>query len=323
MRAATAPAPVRAVTAFDPARIDTGIRAHLSELTTVELSDLARVRADTVATELTWDPAVRISSIAVPGPSGAGPVRVQLYDGRVGDGDTGAVLHLHGGAFVSGAPDFEHDRSTYLARGARCLVASVDYRLAPEHRYPAGLDDCAAAFDWLVEGAGELGVDARRIGVAGSSAGGCLAAALAQRGRDGVGPAAAFQLLVYPATDWRCATASMRRYGDVPGFCGRNAAQMWSLYLPDGAAPDPYASPALAPDLSGLPPVYVSVAELDPLRDEGIEYARRLIDADVPVELRVFPGVWHGFDLVAPSSRAAARFRDAEIGSLRRFLGLS
>ncbi|MDA8290585.1 MAG: alpha/beta hydrolase [Actinomycetota bacterium] len=310
------------MTELDRERVDPDLLPYVGRLVRSDLTDIDEVRASAAPVAAVTDPEVRVSSIAVPGPPGAPDVRVQLYDGRSTGGERGAVLHVHGGAFVSGTPEFEGARCTYLARGARCLVASVDYRLAPEHRYPAGLEDCAAAFDWLVARSGELGLDPDRIGVGGSSAGGCLAAALALRGRDGIGSRAAFALLVYPVTDWTASSASVRRFEGAPGFSGRNVAQMWSLYLTPGQEPDAYASPALAADLSGLPPTYVSVVELDPLRDEGIELARRMIAADVPVELRVFPGLWHGFDLDAPGSGPAREFRDAEVGALRRFLGL-
>lgn len=313
---------MRVPTSFDERRVARDLRAHLADLETVELADLEKVRAGTVPDALSFDPSVQIRSVLVPGPRGAPEVRLVLYDGRKGGEVTGAVLHAHGGAFVSGAPEFDHRRCLSLASGAGCLVASVDYRLAPEHRYPAGLDDCSAALDWVVANAEALGVDPAGVGVAGGSAGGCLAAALALRGRDGLGQPVAFALLVYPATDSTCSTRSMRTFERTPGFCGRNAAQMWSLYLPSGIAPDAYASPALAGDLAGLPPTYVGVAELDPLRDEGIEYATRLIAAEVPVELRVFRGVWHGFDLAAPESGSAREFLGSELAALRGFLGL-
>jgi acetyl esterase len=129
------------------------------------------------------------------------------------------------------------------------------------------------------------------------------------------------QLLVYPVLDCRLETASIRTFWDGPGFSGSNAAEMWKLYapqLPQHFAE--YASPALAQDLSGLPPTYLSVAEFDPLRDEGIRYAERLLDADVSVELRTFPGTWHGFDLDAPDSTVTQEFYRAEAGAVRRYL---
>jgi len=309
------------VTIAEPSRFDPELRQHLVELSRVELWDLDQVRLGTVASALEWDPSVRVTSFTVPGAAGAPDVPVRLYDGRLSSRDHDGVLHVHGGAFVSGSPDFEHRRSMYLARGARCLVVSVDYRLAPEHRYPAGFEDCCAALDWMTGAAGELGIDPRRVGVAGSSAGGCLAAALALRGRNGDGPPVAFQLLVYPALDCRCSSPSMRRFSDIPGFSGRNASQMWSLYLPEGGGADAYASPALASALAGLPPAFVSVAEFDPLRDEGIDFALRLLGSSVAVELRVFPGTWHGFDLVAPGTAAALSFERAEVDALRRLVG--
>lgn len=306
---------------FDPRRIAPDLVRALALLAPGDFGDLERVRRETESDVLAWDPHVRIRQVTVPGPPGGGPVGVQLYDGRRDAGDCAGIVHIHGGAFVSGDPNFEHRRSLALAAGGRCIVASVDYRLAPEHPYPAGLEDCGAVLAWLHARAGELGIDPDRIGVAGSSAGACLAAALALRARDNGGPPVGFQILVYPVLDHRATTASVSAFAAVPGFCGRNVSEMWSLYLA-GQAPDEYASPALATDLTGLPPAYISAAEFDPLRDEALAYAGRLLAADVPVELRVFPGTWHGFDLLLPDAPSAQEFSAAEVAALRRMIGL-
>ncbi len=304
---------------FDARRIAPELAAYAAELGTADLTDLATTRRDATVTDVPWDPAVRITTRTVPGPPGAPPVAVRLYDARRSPSLSGGVVHVHGGAFISGDPDFEHRRSLAFARDGNCLVASVDYRLAPENPYPAAIEDCSAVLDWMIASAPLLGLDPARVGVAGSSAGGCLAAGVALRRRDADLVPAAFQILVYPVLDCRASSASVAQFFDAPGFCGRNVAQMWSAYL-RGGAPDPYASPALARELGGLPQTFISVAELDPLRDEGIEYATRLLAAGVPVELRVFPGTWHGFDLVAPESAIARSFNGAEVEALRRML---
>ncbi len=306
--------------ALDQDRVAPDLVPYLATLETVDLDDLGSVRRGTEVDVLAWDAAVRIRHVVIPGRGEAPSVRVQLYDGRTSERDQCGIVHVHGGGFVSGDTHFEHRRSLELARGGRCLVASVEYRLAPEHRYPAGFEDCCSVLDWLHHNAGELGLAARRIGVAGSSAGGCIAAALAMRARDAGTSPIAFQILVYPVLDCRPGSRSVAQFADVPGFCGRNVAQMWAHYL-GGRAPDAYAAPALASDLSGLPPAFVSVAELDPLRDEAIDYAKRMLDGGVPVELRVFPGTWHGFDLVAPESATARAFNGAEVEALRRLVG--
>jgi acetyl esterase/lipase len=179
-------------------------------------------------------------------------------------------------------------------------VVSVDYRLAPEHPFPAAVDDCYAAFEWTVASADELGIDRARIGVGGGSAGGTLAAAIALMARDRSGPALAFQLLVYPAMDDRLDRAPSCRSG-LPVVDRVACERVWNLYLgPEDQRGEvsPYAAPLRATDLTGLPPAYVMTAELDPLRDQGIEYASRLLAAGVSVELHQWADTFHGFDLM-------------------------
>jgi acetyl esterase len=303
---------------IETARFQLDLRPFSAGLQHGEPLDFARRRAEYSIPELHWDPVIKIRNETIA--RGAWSVNVRLYE-PIGRIVSGALLQIHGGGFVLGDLDVGHRRCLSLARNAGCLVVAVDYRLAPEHQFPAGLDDCWLALTWLHESASELAVDPARIGIVGDSAGGCLAAAVALRARNEGGPPLAVQLLVYPVLDCRLETASIRTFWDGPGFSGSNAAEMWKLYapqLPQHFAE--YASPALAQDLSGLPPTYLSVAEFDPLRDEGIRYAERLLDADVSVELRTFPGTWHGFDLDAPDSTVTQEFYRAEAGAVRRYL---
>jgi acetyl esterase/lipase len=176
-------------------------------------------------------------------------------------------------------------------------VVSVDYRALPEHRFPTGVDDCYAALCWAV---GSLDVDPSKVVVTGGSAGGALAAAVTLMARDRGGPAIAFQALRIPVLDDRGHTASMRAFGGGhPGFNGESSSLMWEQYLGPGAdrsSTSPYAAPARADDLSGLPPAVIQVNGLDPLRDEGIEYAMRLMAAGVAVELYCAPHAFHGAD---------------------------
>jgi acetyl esterase len=303
---------------FDPRRFHPELWPALEALTIVDLVEIDRLRAESAATNLDWNPSVEIVDITIPVGDEGSNVVVRVYRNKERR-YRAAILHIHGGGFVLGDLEFEHRRCMQLATEGECLVASVDYRLAPEHPYPSALDDCLVALMWLHEKATELGVDINRIGVAGSSAGACIAAGLAMRARDQGGPPLAFQLLVYPVTDSRLTTPSIRTFWDGPGFSGKNAADMWTMYVPSGL-PDQYASPALAENLTGLPQTFVSIAEFDPLRDEGIEFARRMLDAGVAVELRVFPGTWHGFDLVAPDTEIAKAFNGAEIDAVLRFI---
>ena len=205
----------------------------------------------------------------------------------------GAIVWLHGGGFVMGDLDTEHPWAARLADGTGAVVVSVGYRRAPEHRFPAALDDAYAVVAWTAEHAAELGIDPERIAVGGHSAGAGLAAAVALRARDQQGPPIRFQLLNQPELDDRQETWSARHFTDTPWMTRDKLAATWRHYLGSASA-SPYAAPARADDLSGLPPAYVATAEFDPLRDEAIAYALRMLQAGVPVELHQWPGTFHG-----------------------------
>ncbi|WP_245627461.1 alpha/beta hydrolase [Actinomadura oligospora] len=240
--------------------------------------------------------------------------RVRLYrPKRLGPGGP-AILWMHGGGFCVGDLDTTHREALSLADEVGATVASVDYRLAPEHPYPAALDDCHRALVWL---AGQ-DVDPSRIAVAGVSAGGGLAAALALRVRDLGGPAIRFQALLIPELDDRLDTPSMRAFTDTPGWTRPNAEISWRRYLGGREDVPPHAAPARAEDLSGLPPAYISAAELDPLRDEALIYGTRLLQAGVSTELHVFAGTFHGS--AAIPSRVSDRQKSETAEVLRRAL---
>ncbi len=205
----------------------------------------------------------------------------------------GAVIWMHGGGFVMGDVDTEHPWATRLADASGVVVISVGYRLAPEHPFPAALDDTYAVLTWAAEHAAELGIDPELIAVGGHSAGAGLAAGVALRARDRRGPRIRFQLLNQPGLDDRQETWSARHFTDTPWMNRDTVAAAWRHYL--GSAPaSPYATPARATDLSGLPPAYIATAELCPNRDEDIDYALRLLEAGVSVELHQWPGTFHG-----------------------------
>ena len=205
----------------------------------------------------------------------------------------GAIVWLHGGGFVMGDLDTEHSAATWVADGSGTVVISVGYRRAPEHRFPAALDDAYAVLTWTAGHAADLGIDPERIAVGGHSAGAGLAAAVALRARDQHGPPIRFQLLNQPELDDRQETWSARHFTDTHWMNRDKIAATWRHYLGSGPA-SPYAAPARAADLSGLPPAYIATAEVDPLRDEGIDYALRLLQAGVSVELHQWPGTFHG-----------------------------
>ena len=222
------------------------------------------------------------------------PVRVYAPASR--DGTVAAILYIHGGGFTVGSVDMEHFNAVRLANELGVVVVSVEYRLAPEDPYPAALDDCYAALEWLHEEAAGLRVDPARVAVVGNSAGGGLAAGLALLARDRGGPPICFQFLGIPELDDRLETPSMQAFVDTPMWSRPSADASWRAYLGDryGGEVPPYAAPARATDLAGLPPAYVSTMEYDPLRDEGILYALRMLQAGVNVEIHSFPGTFHG-----------------------------
>ncbi|MCM3924608.1 alpha/beta hydrolase [Frankia sp. AiPs1] len=247
--------------------------------------------------ELPRRPGVSARELRVPGPPQAPPVLVRIYRPEGATGALPAVLWLHGGAFVLGNIDHVHGQAAEAALFAEAVVIAVGYRLAPEHPYPAALEDCLAVLSWAAEHADELGADPTRLAVAGTSAGATLAAGLALLIRDRGGPTLRLQHLVTPAFDDRLTTPSMVASDSRTPIWNRTLAQeSWRLYLGDTPGPTPaYAAPARAEDLRGLPRTYLSVAGRDPLRDEALEYGLRLAQAGVAVELHHFPDAQHGF----------------------------
>jgi len=206
-------------------------------------------------------------------------------------------VFFHGSGFVLCSLDTHDGMCRNLCAGAACIVASVDYRLAPEHKFPAGIDDCLHATRWAATHAAELGADPTRIGIAGDSAGANMAAVTALRVRDEGGPALCGQLLLYPVTDYHTpGTPSYSENAEGYGLTRETMKWFWDHYLSDPREGiHPHAAPLRAPTLSGLPPALVISAEYDPLRDEGEIYADRLRGAGVPVVLSRYDGVNHGF----------------------------
>ncbi len=267
------------------------------------------------------DERVEVSDRTVAGGPGHDALRLRVYRPHRRSGPLPAVLFFHGGAFLIGDPETEEHRCLAYAADGGCVVVSVDYRLAPEHPFPAGVDDCYAALEWTVAHAAELDADAARLAVAGSSAGGGLAAAVAQMTRDRGGPSLRLQLLNYPVVDDTMTTGSMTAFADTPLWTNGASAEMWRQYLGDRPGTvSPWAAPARAGSLQGLAPAYVMTCEFDPLRDEGIAYAQRLLHSGVPTELHQYPGTFHGFDLVAPTSQVARRAVAEQVAALVRAL---
>jgi acetyl esterase/lipase len=261
--------------------------------------------------------------LVAPAAAGHPAVPVRLYRPTDRRGPLPCIYWIHGGGLVVGSVAQDDRHCERYVRDVGCAVVSVEYRLAPEHPYPAAIDDCYAGLSWLAEHARELGIDPRRIAIAGSSAGGGLAAATALVARDRGSPRLAFQLLVRPMLDDRNQTSSSREFTAIPGWSREMNAAGWSAYLGAAAGSDsvsPYAAPARADDLAGLPPTMIQVGELEVFRDESIDYARRLLDAGVSTELHVYPGVFHGWDGMVPDATVSRRSIAERMAALRAHL---
>ena len=261
------------------------------------------------------EPLARVEDRVIPGPGGDLPVRIYTPEGASG----GCILYFHGGGWVICNLDTHDGPCRALANLTGSTLISVDYRLAPEAKYPAAAEDCYAATCWASDHAAELGIDASRIAVAGDSAGGNLAAVVAQMARDRGGPTLAFQVLVYPVTDRDFSTGSYAEHGDSGDLLSAtDMAWYWDHYLESAEqATEPYAAPLQASDLSGLPAALVITAEYDVLCDEGEAYARGLEAAGVPTTLSRYDGVFHGFFNMAPMLDKATAAQ-AEAGAALR-----
>lgn len=264
----------------DPVQARKNTRARL-ELAPVEIEPVHRVEARTI-----------------PGPGGEIPIRIYA---PAATGPLAVLVYFHGGGWVVGDLDTHDVICRSLANQAECMVISVDYRLAPEHKFPAPLEDCFAATTWAAGNVDQIGGDPMCLAVGGDSAGGNLAAAVALMARDRGGPELCYQLLIYPVTDADFETASYRENATGYGLGREDMIWYWKHYLAsDADAANPYASPLRATDLRDLPPALVITAGYDVLRDEGEAYARHLREAGVEVEVKAYPALIHGFFGMAP-----------------------
>jgi acetyl esterase/lipase len=270
-------------------------------------------------------PGVRVEKRVVPGRDEHPPVGVYVYEPSRRQRPSGALLWIHGGGFVAGDPASYHRDCSRIAADLGIAVVSADYRLAPEHPFPAGLEDCYTALAWLHRGAAELGVDPDRIAIGGDSAGGGLSASLAQMAYDRGDVPVRFQLLVYPMLDDR--TVLRTEHAGTGLFVWTPASNRfgWTAYLghePQADEPRPYAAPARRADLAGLPPAWIGVGDIDLFHAEDVTYAQRLTAAGVPCELVVVPGMYHGADGFFDGRAASmTEFRAGLVAALGRALG--
>lgn len=266
---------------------------------------------------------ITIEDVNVPGPPGEPVVHVRLYRPKGLRQPAPALLWIHGGGFIIGRPEQDERSSIAYAQELGIVVAAVAYRLAPEHPFPAPLEDCYAALLWLHGQAGSLGVDPARIAIGGASAGGGLAAGVVLLAHDRGVMKPAFQLLVYPMLDDRTALRPDHDGASHHVWNRRSNRYGWRSYLaaePGGAAVSPYAAPARREDLASLPPAWLGVGTLDLFHDEDCAYARRLSDSGVPCELAVVPGAFHAFDLLFSQADVVRSFWQSQVTALRRAL---
>jgi acetyl esterase len=253
----------------------------------------------------TLAPVRSVEDSTIPGPAGEIKIRIYRPDG---DGPVPTMAFFHGGGFVIGDIETHDDQARLLCRDVGMVVVSVDYRLAPEHRFPAGFDDCLAATHWVADNIASLGGDPAKIVVGGDSAGGNFAAAIALATRD-TGPKLAAQFLIYPGVDFAEDADYPSRLDNAEGYFLTADDMLWfrSQYLAtESDASDPRASPICAADLTGAPPAVIGTAEFDPLRDEGEAYAKALADAGVEVRAQRYDGMVHGFYGLGVHSAGAA-----------------
>ena len=237
-----------------------------------------------------------------------GRIKLYIMSPKNEDGNLPCIVYFHGGGFVYGAAKNHYTLCKEYALRAKCKIVFVDYRLSPKYQFPIPVEDCYTAYLWTIENADKLNVDINRIAIAGDSAGGNLTAAVALMARDREVPAPIFQMMIYPVTDRRMITESMKKFVDTPMWNGKLSVGMWKAYLGDvNHEHIEYASPIEADSLTGLPNAYMETAEFDCLRDEGIEYGRKLEADGVKVHFYHTNGTMHAFDSVrsAPTTKAA------------------
>ncbi len=302
--------------------VDPELLPLLDSLPDIELSEAILPLVRAAPARFAVDPRdverTAMRQVKVPGPQGAPDVPVLVYRTKNAAGELPCILHIHGGGYVSGSAASMEAVHRPLAADLNCCIVSVDYRLAPETRYPGAVEDCYAVLRWISANARDLGIDLRRLGVMGESAGGGLAAALTLLVRDRGEFSLAFQHLVYPMLDDRtCVAPEPHPFtGEFVWTRQRNHFG-WRCLLgvePGSEGVSPYAAPARATDLRNLPPLFLSTAALDLFLEENLEYARRLVRSAVPVELHVYPGAFHGFQwapTAGVSMMAARDTRDA------------
>ena len=266
---------------------------------------------------------VNHKDIQVSGPEGEPDVWVRVYEPANRPATLPGLFWIHGGGYVMGHPEHDDLQIKQFVKETECVVVSADYRLAPEHPYPAPIEDCYAALKWMFEKADELGVDETRIAIGGASAGGGLAAGLGLLVRDRAEMKIVFQLLIYPMIDDRNIAQASDDLPDAHRWSRHNNLFGWTSYLNKTPGTDgvpSYAAAARADDLKNIPPTFIVVGDADLFVEENITYAQHLIQCGVPVELHVYPGAFHGFDTAVPTAGVSLSCYAAVFQALRKAL---
>lgn len=256
----------------------------------------------------------------VPGPTGAPDVRLRVYTPVDATGlELPAVFYIHGGGMILGSIEANELTCAMLCENLNAVVISTDYRKAPENPHPAQSEDCYAGLAWTVAHAGELGIDTGRLALFGGSAGGNLAIAVSMMARDKGGPSISFVMAPYPMIDDRNETPSSSEITEVGIWDRAGNIEAWGWFL-GGAQADGYAAPARAADVSGLPPMFMDVGDMDLFRDEDIAFAARLLQAGNPLEFHVYPGAYHASEVFAPTADLSQRIWGTRLAALNRAL---
>jgi len=306
-------------------RLDPASRAPLEELLLAfpggfnAIRDLQERRAvvSQFLAEPELDPRVTLEDRTIPG--SAGEQKVRVYRPRNATGALPGLIFVHGGGMILGSVEGQAGISQMLCAESGAVVVSVDYRKAPENPYPAGIDDCYSASRWVFDHAAELGIDPDNIGIYGGSAGGGLILGVCLMARDRMGPRFKYMMPIYPMIDDRNETASTHEVTEVGIWDRAGNIEAWKFYL-DGKPADGYAAPARAEDVSGLPPAFIDVGEMDALRDEDAAFALRLAQSGVPCEFRIYPGAYHASERFAPGAELSQRILAGRIEALKRFI---